>query len=198
MSALHEVWFPRKYVRVPFIKILKCVLIKHWKYSFRRNYIRNLRPGIWSLLYLYEKKPGFNHFEVIFWIFFFSVSLSCGSTTAQNCTYLVQEATTSPASNPCIFTICKESDDICRIRLDFTVRNCLSKVNVSLKFNSGSESLKMGAMFFCVYFQGPSKAFEETQWFIKIPNKYYSQNQVTIQRDESNMLRQCYVILRDL
>ncbi|XP_059099340.1 uncharacterized protein LOC131893360 [Tigriopus californicus] len=47
-------------------------------------------------------------------------TVACGATTSQNCTYLVQEATTNPPANPCTFTICKQSSDICRIRLDFT------------------------------------------------------------------------------
>ncbi|TRY74784.1 hypothetical protein TCAL_15571, partial [Tigriopus californicus] len=48
------------------------------------------------------------------------LTVACGATTSQNCTYLVQEATTNPPANPCTFTICKQSSDICRIRLDFT------------------------------------------------------------------------------
>eukprot|EP00094_Tigriopus_californicus_P011509 TCALIF_11114-PA protein Name:"Protein of unknown function" AED:0.09 eAED:0.09 QI:83/1/0.6/1/0.5/0.6/5/0/159 len=47
-------------------------------------------------------------------------TVACGATISQNCTYLVQEATTNPSTNPCTFTICKQSSDICRIRLDFT------------------------------------------------------------------------------
>ncbi|TRY80030.1 hypothetical protein TCAL_16034 [Tigriopus californicus] len=47
------------------------------------------------------------------------VTIGCGATTSQNCTYLTQTTTTNPAADPCIFTICKESPHICRIRLDF-------------------------------------------------------------------------------
>lgn len=39
--------------------------------------------------------------------------------TSENCTYLVQAATSTPAADPCTFTICKCSSNICRIRLDF-------------------------------------------------------------------------------
>ncbi|XP_059084969.1 uncharacterized protein LOC131881983 [Tigriopus californicus] len=46
-------------------------------------------------------------------------TIGCGATTSQNCTYLTQTTTTNPAADPCIFTICKESPHICRIRLDF-------------------------------------------------------------------------------
>ncbi|TRY61834.1 hypothetical protein TCAL_13320 [Tigriopus californicus] len=45
------------------------------------------------------------------------VSLGCGGTSSENCTYLQQ----SGSSNPCTFTICKCSSNICRIRLDFVV-----------------------------------------------------------------------------
>merc|ERR1712072_1557674 len=48
------------------------------------------------------------------------VSLVCGSTSKQNCTYLVQAATTAPKTNPCTYTICPLSSNICRIKLDFS------------------------------------------------------------------------------
>ncbi|TRY62212.1 hypothetical protein TCAL_13666 [Tigriopus californicus] len=47
------------------------------------------------------------------------LSLACGSTTSENCTYLVQAVTSMPTVDPCTFTICKCSSNICRIRLDF-------------------------------------------------------------------------------
>jgi len=47
------------------------------------------------------------------------VSLTCGSSSKQNCTYMVQAATTAPTTNPCTYTICPMSSNICRIRLDF-------------------------------------------------------------------------------
>jgi hypothetical protein len=48
--------------------------------------------------------------------------LSCGGTSSQNCTYLVQAATTkSPTTaGPCTYTLCRCNSNICRIRLDFT------------------------------------------------------------------------------
>eukprot|EP00095_Tigriopus_kingsejongensis_P004840 maker-scaffold713_size108309-snap-gene-0.13 protein:Tk04840 transcript:maker-scaffold713_size108309-snap-gene-0.13-mRNA-1 annotation:"conserved hypothetical protein" len=46
-------------------------------------------------------------------------SLSCGQTTSENCTYITQTSTASPMTNPCEYTICKCSSNICRIRLDF-------------------------------------------------------------------------------
>ncbi|XP_059087177.1 uncharacterized protein LOC131883677 [Tigriopus californicus] len=46
-------------------------------------------------------------------------NLNCGSTFSENCTYLTQEAT-SMVSSSCVYTICKCSSDICRIRFDMT------------------------------------------------------------------------------
>lgn len=46
------------------------------------------------------------------------VSLDCGGSSKQNCTYLVQSAVTTPTTNPCTYTICPMSSNICRIRLD--------------------------------------------------------------------------------
>jgi len=46
-------------------------------------------------------------------------SLSCGDTSSENQTYLVQSSTTSLTS-PCTYTICKCSTTICRIRFDFS------------------------------------------------------------------------------
>ncbi|XP_059089773.1 uncharacterized protein LOC131885674 isoform X2 [Tigriopus californicus] len=47
-------------------------------------------------------------------------TLSCGGSTSENCTYLVEASSSNPTSDPCTFTICKCSSNICRIRLDFT------------------------------------------------------------------------------
>jgi len=46
-------------------------------------------------------------------------SLSCGGSSSENQTYIVQSSTTALTS-PCTYTICKCSTDICRIRFDFT------------------------------------------------------------------------------
>merc|ERR1712001_659143 len=46
-------------------------------------------------------------------------ALSCGHTSSENHTYLVQTSVTSLTS-PCTYTICKCSTNICRIRFDFT------------------------------------------------------------------------------
>merc|ERR1711899_651810 len=46
-------------------------------------------------------------------------TLSCGDSSSQNQTYLVQSSVTSLTS-PCTYSICKCSTNICRIRFDFT------------------------------------------------------------------------------
>lgn len=48
------------------------------------------------------------------------VSLGCGSTSSENNTYWVKSGFTS-LTEPCVYTICKCSSNICRIRLDFDV-----------------------------------------------------------------------------
>merc|ERR1711899_555443 len=46
-------------------------------------------------------------------------ALSCGDSSSEDQTYLVQSSVTSLTS-PCTYTICKCSTNICRIRFDFT------------------------------------------------------------------------------
>ncbi len=46
--------------------------------------------------------------------------LGCGGMTSENCTFIVQSSSTS-VDNPCTYTICPCSSNICRIRLDFNV-----------------------------------------------------------------------------
>ena len=73
-----------------------------------------------------------------------TVTVSCGQSTSENCSYLVLTPTTSPSTNPCLFEICKASSKICRIRLDFVVSSflvhhhtlhdsCFSRRNSSLQ-----------------------------------------------------------------
>jgi hypothetical protein len=49
-----------------------------------------------------------------------TLTLSCGGSSSQNCTYIEQSSTTSLSTNPCMYTINKASDSICRIKFDFT------------------------------------------------------------------------------
>lgn len=54
------------------------------------------------------------------------ITLSCGSTTSENCTYLSQSASTNPSVDPadsgtCKYEICPATTSINRIRLDLTM-----------------------------------------------------------------------------
>ncbi len=49
------------------------------------------------------------------------MSLSCGGSSMENCTYLVQASTTTPSEQTCMYTICKAGPNICRFKFDFTV-----------------------------------------------------------------------------
>lgn len=49
------------------------------------------------------------------------VSLACGETSSENCTYLVQATTTKPTDRNCVYTICKAGPNVCRIRYDMTI-----------------------------------------------------------------------------
>jgi len=46
-------------------------------------------------------------------------ALGCGGTASENSTYIVQSSATAVTS-PCTYTVCKCSNDICRLRYDFT------------------------------------------------------------------------------
>lgn len=50
-----------------------------------------------------------------------AVTLSCGESSPQNCTYLEQASTSTLASQDCTYRVCPINSDICRIRYDFTV-----------------------------------------------------------------------------
>ena len=54
----------------------------------------------------------------------FTVSLKCGGRSSLNNTVLSSTGSTVPDSGRCEYTICPQSDDICRIRLDFDVNTC--------------------------------------------------------------------------
>ena len=47
----------------------------------------------------------------------FSVTLTCGGTSSENCTYF--DSATSQGTGACRAQICKTNSDICQIRLDF-------------------------------------------------------------------------------
>eukprot|EP00094_Tigriopus_californicus_P001497 TCALIF_01452-PA protein Name:"Protein of unknown function" AED:0.07 eAED:0.07 QI:0/0.85/0.93/0.93/0.71/0.8/15/58/393 len=53
-------------------------------------------------------------------------TLGCGETTTDNCTYLSR--TPDPGLNDCQYTICKASNNVCRIRFDFMAFDLASPV----------------------------------------------------------------------
>ena len=55
------------------------------------------------------------------------VAMSCGGSTSNNNSYIVQSSTTSLTS-PCTYTVCPCSTDICRIRYDFTTNTLAAPV----------------------------------------------------------------------
>ena len=48
----------------------------------------------------------------------FSVTLNCGGTSTENCTYF--DSSTSVLTGACKAKICKANSNICQIRLDFS------------------------------------------------------------------------------
>jgi len=47
-------------------------------------------------------------------------SLACGSTSSENNTYAIMSAySTSSDADPCVYTFCRSSSDVCKLRLDF-------------------------------------------------------------------------------
>ena len=57
----------------------------------------------------------------IIFILFLTVSLSsCGGSSSENNTFISQSSVTS-LSSPCLYTICRCSTNICRIRFDLNV-----------------------------------------------------------------------------
>jgi len=64
------------------------------------------------------------------------IAMSCGGSTSNNNSYIVQSSTTSLTS-PCTYTVCPCSTDICRIRYDFTT-NTLSAPVLQTASNPGT------------------------------------------------------------
>jgi len=67
------------------------------------------------------------------------ISLSCGDTTSENCTYLTQAATAAVAGTACTYTICPASSTVSRIRLDLTM------FNIAAPFGPGAGPDRTGA-----------------------------------------------------
>jgi len=66
------------------------------------------------------------------------ISLSCGGTTSENNTYIVQAATTSAPASPCTYKVCPCSSDICRIRYDFTSNQLADQVKATAAATGGA------------------------------------------------------------
>ena len=49
---------------------------------------------------------------------FFTVTLGCGETTSENCSYMINPGTIS--AGECRLRVCPCSEHICQIRLDFS------------------------------------------------------------------------------
>jgi len=57
------------------------------------------------------------------------ISLACGATTSENCTYLSLAATATVAGTACTYTICPASSTVSRIKLDLTMFNIAAPYN---------------------------------------------------------------------
>ena len=69
---------------------------------------------------------------------FILVTLSCGGTTSDNNTYIVQASTTTAPASPCTYKVCPCSSDICRIRYDFTTNVLANQVTSSADAAGGA------------------------------------------------------------
>ena len=72
------------------------------------------------------------------WFFIILVTLSCGESSSENNTYIVQSSTTTAPATPCTYKICPCSTDICRIRYDFTTNVLADQVTSSASEASGT------------------------------------------------------------
>ena len=49
--------------------------------------------------------------------------MSCGDSASENCTYQAMTSySTTTDSDPCTYEICRLSADVCKLRIDFSVR----------------------------------------------------------------------------
>ena len=58
----------------------------------------------------------------------FPVSMACGGSTSNNNSYYIVQSATTTLTNPCTYTVCPCSTDICRIRYDFTTNTLATPV----------------------------------------------------------------------
>jgi len=67
------------------------------------------------------------------------ITLACGATTSENCTYLTLAASPTVADTSCTYTICPASSTVSRIRLDLTM------FNIAPPFGPGTPTDRSGA-----------------------------------------------------
>lgn len=80
------------------------------------------------------------------------ITLTCGSTTSENCTYLEQAASANPATDPspagatsCTYTICPRDSTINRIRLNMQMFQIDGPVGVPASQSSGAPDANAAA-----------------------------------------------------
>jgi len=66
------------------------------------------------------------------------ITLSCGGSSSENNSYIVQGSTTSAPASPCTYSVCPCSSDICRIRYDFTTNVLATQSSLSTAAAAGT------------------------------------------------------------
>merc|ERR1712141_467738 len=66
------------------------------------------------------------------------ITLSCGGSSSENNSYIVQGSTTSAPASPCTYSVCPCSTDICRIRYDFTTNVLATQSSISTSSTAGT------------------------------------------------------------
>ena len=79
-------------------------------------------------------------------IFSPTVTLSCGGSSSENNSYIVQGSTTSSPASPCTYSVCPCSSDICRIRYDFTTNVLATQSSISTSSEAGTGTYLTASM----------------------------------------------------
>ena len=79
-------------------------------------------------------------------IFSPTVTLSCGGSSSENNSYIVQGSTTSAPASPCTYSVCPCSTDICRIRYDFTTNVLATQSSISTSSTAGTGTYLTASM----------------------------------------------------
>ena len=74
------------------------------------------------------------------------VTLSCGGSSSENNSYIVQGSTKSAPASPCTYSICPCSTDICRIRYDFTTNVLATQSSISTSSLAGTGTYLTASM----------------------------------------------------